>query len=85
MVYIVAAVVGTVLVITFIMVCIATTLPPTTANKVQLFVAWLAGARFDIAYTQFKLEFGKLMGVMGLDKTPEVVTEVHETLNKSEL
>ena len=35
--------------------------------------------------TQFKLEFGKLMGVMGLDKTPEVVTEVHETLNKSEL
>ncbi|CAN9149034.1 unnamed protein product [Alternaria alternata] len=50
-----------------------------------LFVAWLAGARFDIAYTQFKLEFGKLMGVMGLDKTPEVVTEVHETLNKSEL
>jgi len=25
------------------------------------------------------------MGVMGLDKTPEVVTEVHETLNKSEL
>jgi farnesyl-diphosphate farnesyltransferase len=69
LVYIVAAVVGTVLVITFIM----------------LFVAWLAGARFDIAYTQFKLEFGKLMGVMGLDKTPEVVTEVHETLNKSEL
>jgi hypothetical protein len=55
------------------------------ANDLQLFVAWLAGARFDIAYTQFKLEFGKLMGVMGLDKTPEVVTEVHETLNKSEL
>jgi farnesyl-diphosphate farnesyltransferase len=69
LVYIVAAVVGTVLVITFIM----------------LFIAWLFGARFDIAYTQFKLEFGKLMGVMGLDKTPEVVTEVHETLNKSEL
>jgi len=31
------------------------------------------------------MEFGKLMGVMGLDKTPQAVTEVHETLNKSEL
>jgi farnesyl-diphosphate farnesyltransferase len=81
----VAAVVGTVLVITFIMVCIATALSRTSADDLQLFIAWLFGARFDIAYTQFKLEFGKLMGVMGLDKTPEVVTEVHETLNKSEL
>jgi len=69
LVYIVAAVIGTVLVITFFM----------------LFVAWLCGARFDIAYEQFKMEFGKLMGVMGLDKTPQPVTEVHETLNKSEL
>jgi farnesyl-diphosphate farnesyltransferase len=34
LVYIVAAVVGTVLVITFIMVCIATTLLPTTSNKI---------------------------------------------------
>jgi hypothetical protein len=56
------------------------------ADTFQLFCAWLAGARFDIAYTQFKSEFGKLMGVLGFDNNiPAQITEVHETLNKSEL
>ncbi|KAF1832728.1 farnesyl-diphosphate farnesyl transferas-like protein [Decorospora gaudefroyi] len=66
-IYIVAAIGGTVLFITFIM----------------LFAAWLAGARFDIAYEQSKRELGNLFG---FGRTPPAqVTEVHETLGKSEL
>ncbi|EDU50381.1 ERG9 Phytoene squalene synthetase [Pyrenophora tritici-repentis] len=69
LIYIIAAVLGTVLFMTFIM----------------LGIAWLAGARFDIAYSQFKTEFGKLMSLAGLDNGTAQVTEVHETLVKSEL
>jgi farnesyl-diphosphate farnesyltransferase len=56
-------------------------------NAHQLFVAWLAGARFDIAYTQFKHEIGNLVGFMtGNGTVPAQVTEVvHETIEKSEL
>jgi farnesyl-diphosphate farnesyltransferase len=52
------------------------------ANLFQLFVAYLAGARFDMAYAQFKIEFSKLLGY---GSAPAQVTEVHETLGKSEL
>ncbi|RMZ72095.1 squalene synthetase [Pyrenophora seminiperda CCB06] len=69
LIYIIAAVFGTVLFMTFIM----------------LGIAWLAGARFDIAFSQFKTEFGKLMSFAGLDNSTVQVTEVHETLLKSEL
>jgi farnesyl-diphosphate farnesyltransferase len=57
------------------------------ANVYQLFVAYLAGARFDIAYTQFKHEFGNLVGFMGGNaSTPAQVTEVvQEVVEKSEL
>lgn len=67
LIYILFAVAGTVFFLTAIM----------------MFVAWLAGARFDIAYAQFKVEFGRLIGFM--TGAPEQVIEVHETLSKSEL
>ncbi|KAF1942187.1 farnesyl-diphosphate farnesyl transferas-like protein [Clathrospora elynae] len=66
LIYMFTAVAGTVIVITFIM----------------LFVAWLAGARFDIAYYQFKEELGKLLGY---NTGPAQVTEVHVASDKSEL
>ena len=53
------------------------------ANLPQIFVAWLAGARFDIAYVEAKKSFGELMG--SGPKAVETVTEVHVTSGKSEL
>ncbi|KNG47342.1 squalene synthetase [Stemphylium lycopersici] len=67
LVYIVAAVLGTVLAMTGLMI----------------FVAWLAGARFDIAWSQAKLDIGKLLNAG--KKVPAEVTEVYETMEKSEL
>jgi len=85
LIYIISAVFGTVLFMTFIMVCSTCRLCSISANSFQLGIAWLAGARFDIAFTQFKSEFGKLMSLAGLDNGTAQVTEVHETLIKSEL
>ncbi|EMD89916.1 hypothetical protein COCC4DRAFT_158318 [Bipolaris maydis ATCC 48331] len=68
LVYVVAAVIGTVLVMTSLM----------------LFIAHLAGARFDIAWSQAKTDLGKLLG--GAASTaPAQVTKVLETVEKSEL
>jgi farnesyl-diphosphate farnesyltransferase len=53
------------------------------ANSPQVFVAWLAGARFDIAYVEAKKQFGELLG-WG-PKAVETVTEVHVASGKSEL
>jgi farnesyl-diphosphate farnesyltransferase len=87
LIYIIGAVAGTVLFITFIMVRTKRLSCLILANAHQLFVAWLAGARFDIAYTQFKHEIGNLVGFMtGNGTVPAQVTEVvHETIEKSEL
>jgi farnesyl-diphosphate farnesyltransferase len=52
------------------------------ANTLQIFTAYMAGARFDIAYTQAKQDIGKLLG---RSNATAQVTEVHETLAKSEL
>jgi farnesyl-diphosphate farnesyltransferase len=82
LIYIVIATVGTVVVITSLMVCVQRVLFPNRANTWQIFTAWMAGARFDIAYTQAKLEFGKFFGN---GNAVAQVTEVHETLDKSEL
>ncbi|KAF5850748.1 hypothetical protein GGP41_010404 [Bipolaris sorokiniana] len=68
LIYVVAAVIGTVLVMTSLM----------------LFIAYLAGARFDIAWSQAKTDIGKLLG--GAASTaPAQVTKVLETVEKSEL
>ncbi|EUC47679.1 hypothetical protein COCMIDRAFT_89307 [Bipolaris oryzae ATCC 44560] len=68
LIYVVAAVIGTVLVMTSLM----------------LFIAYLAGARFDIAWSQAKTDLGKLLG--GAASTaPAQVTKVLETVEKSEL
>lgn len=66
LIYMVSAVLLTVGVITFIM----------------LFVAYLAGARFDIAYHQFKAQMGQLLGFGG---EPAQVTQVHVKSDHSEL
>ncbi|KAJ4374001.1 bifunctional farnesyl-diphosphate farnesyltransferase/squalene synthase [Neocucurbitaria cava] len=66
LIYMITAVALTVGIITFFM----------------LFVAWLAGARFDIAYYQFKEQMGELLGY---NTKPAQVTEVHVASDHSEL
>lgn len=85
LIYIMAAVFGTVLFMTSLMVRSKLRITANSTNLFQLGIAWLAGARFDIAFSQFKSEFGKLMSLAGLDNGTAQVTEVHETLIKSEL
>jgi farnesyl-diphosphate farnesyltransferase len=85
LIYIIAAVAGTVIFITFIMVRIKKASILALANMYQLFVAYLAGARFDIAYTQFKHEMGNLVGFMTGSAPAQVTEVVQETLEKSEL
>ena len=46
----------------------------------QLFVAWMAGARFDIAYYQAKESLGEFFG-----STPKAITEVKVEVDHSEL
>lgn len=53
-----------------------------SANLKQLFIAWLAGARFDIAYVQFKEQLGQLLGT---NTQPAQVTEAHVKVDHSEL
>ncbi|CAO2657526.1 Nn.00g036520.m01.CDS01 [Neocucurbitaria sp. VM-36] len=53
-----------------------------TITFFMLFVAWLAGARFDIAYYQFKEQLGDLLGT---NTQPAQVTEVHVASGHSEL
>ena len=55
------------------------------ANMYQLFVAYLAGARFDIAYTQFKHEMGNLVGFMTGSAPAQITEAVQEVVEKSEL
>jgi farnesyl-diphosphate farnesyltransferase len=55
------------------------------ANAHQLFVAYLAGARFDIAYNQFKHELGNLVSFMTGSAPAQVTEVIQETIEKSEL
>ncbi|KAH7402480.1 farnesyl-diphosphate farnesyl transferase-like protein [Pyrenochaeta sp. MPI-SDFR-AT-0127] len=48
----------------------------------MLFVAWMAGARFDIAWYQFKEQLGQLLGT---NTKPAQVTEVHVAAGHGEL
>ncbi|OAL56896.1 farnesyl-diphosphate farnesyl transferas-like protein [Pyrenochaeta sp. DS3sAY3a] len=66
LIYMISAVALTVFVITFLM----------------LFIAWLAGARFDIAWVQFKEQLGQLLGT---NSQPAQVTEAHVKVDHSEL
>ena len=52
------------------------------ANSLQMFIAWLAGARFDIIGAQFKEQMGDLLG---MNSEPAQVTKVHVTSDHSEL
>lgn len=47
----------------------------------QIFVAWLAGARFDIAFVEIKQQISQLMGWA----EPQVVEAVKVVTEKSEL
>ncbi|KAH7078413.1 farnesyl-diphosphate farnesyl transferas-like protein [Paraphoma chrysanthemicola] len=71
MIYMITAVMLTVGVITFFM----------------LFVAWMAGARFDIAYYEFKTQFGQLLGwsTSNVTKVAEVTKIVEAAPGHSEL
>jgi hypothetical protein len=53
----------------------------------QLFVAWMAGARFDIAYYQFKEQMGGLLGwtTSNATKIAEVTKVVEAAPGHSEL
>jgi farnesyl-diphosphate farnesyltransferase len=53
----------------------------------QLFVAWLAGARFDIAYYQMKEQLGGLLGwsSSNMTKIAEVTKVVEAAPGHSEL
>jgi farnesyl-diphosphate farnesyltransferase len=53
----------------------------------QLFVAWLAGARFDIAYYKMKEQLGGLMGwtSSNMTKIAEVTKVVEAVPEHSEL
>ncbi|KAF1841876.1 farnesyl-diphosphate farnesyl transferas-like protein [Cucurbitaria berberidis CBS 394.84] len=66
LIYMISAIALTVGVITFFM----------------LFIAWIAGARFDIAYYQLKEQLGDLLGT---NSKPAQVTEVHVASGHSEL
>lgn len=48
----------------------------------QLFVAWMAGARFDIAYYQFKQQMGELLGYgsSNATKAVEVTSKIVEAV-----
>lgn len=55
------------------------------ANFYQLGIAWLAGARFDIAWSQARQDISKVLN-MGASQAPAQVTQVLETVvEKSEL
>jgi farnesyl-diphosphate farnesyltransferase len=47
----------------------------------QLFIAWLAGARFDIAYAEFKEQMGQLLGFFD-EPEYEPVSTIVETVVK---
>lgn len=49
----------------------------------QLFVAWVAGARFDIAYYELKQQISELFG--STSSIPAQVTEVLVKTDHSEL
>lgn len=87
LIYMVTAVLGTVVIITFFMVSLFLAVGASSLCKTltirQLFVAWMAGARFDIAYYEFKQQFGELVGFA--KGVPAQVTEVHVNSGHSEL
>ncbi len=76
-----AAVVITVLVITSSMVSSRSPYLVSALTLLQIFVAWLAGARFDIAYYEIKAQLGQLLGWA----EPKVVEAVNVVTEKSEL
>jgi len=83
----VAAVLGTVFVITILMVGSMLSVGSSPLCKIltarQLFVAWMAGARFDIAYYEFKKQFGELVSFA--KGAPAQVTQAHVDSGHSEL
>lgn len=83
----VSAVVLTVGVITFFMVSLTPSLQLLHADFFQLFVAWMAGARFDIAYYQAKEQIGELLGygAANVTKVAEVTKVVEAAPAHSEL
>ena len=87
----ITAVVGTVGVITFFMVSLKFPYIYSPVNFLltfsQLFVAWMAGARFDIAYYQAKEQLGQLLGygAANASKVAEVTKVVEAVPGHSEL
>lgn len=75
------AVILTVLVITSSMVSRTTPLAETYSNTLKIFVAYLAGARFDIAYYEIKGQVRELLGWA----EPKVIETVKVVTEKSEL
>lgn len=75
------AVILTVLIITSCMVSRADSSRGVYANPCQIFVAYLAGARFDIAYYEIKNQVRELLGWA----EPKVVETVKVVTEKSEL
>lgn len=60
------------------------------ANRLQLVIAWLAGARFDIAYYQAKEQLGQLFGSGDLNGSGDLssssaVLEAKPSLDHGEL
>lgn len=81
LIYMTTAVILTVLVITSSMVSLTTPLAETYSNTLQIFVAYLAGARFDIAYYEIKGQVRELLGWA----EPKVIETVKVVTEKSEL
>jgi farnesyl-diphosphate farnesyltransferase len=83
----ISAVLLTVGVISFFMVRCNLFFRSVHANYLQLFVAYLAGARFDIAYYQAKEQFGQLLGwgASNATKIAEVTKVVEAAPGHSEL
>ena len=81
MIYMTSAVILTVLVITSSMVSRPILPARIFSDTVQIFVAYLAGARFDIAYYEIKNQVRELLGWA----EPKVIETVKVVTEKSEL
>ena len=81
LIYMSSAVILTVLVITSCMVS-NNVFAEASSNMIQIFVAYLAGARFDIAYYQFKEQIGELLGWSASNATAavEVTSKIVEAV-----
>lgn len=82
LIYMMTAVGLTVGVITFFMVCFHCHLSLGSADLLKLFIAWMAGARFDIAWTQLKQQLGQLLGY---STGPVEIADIHVPVAHKEL